>query len=451
MLTRHLSSTPEFAMAGAAGGMGAGQAIGRQSRGLRELLADRAGRWPAASLYALTSLQTFLAPMDYGIYHDKTPDGVDNVVLIKLLLVVLCFIAAVWGVVSFAPVRRTLLSGWGLMFAALSLLTMLGGTSGIAIESVPMSVINYSYFVFVVTAVHFLGFRVFAHAIMTGIAIAALMATYLFYIVPEVGIFAEAISLTERVARLGGIGHPNSVARSMVLGALLVLFLYRTQQLPRWIFVALLALFGWDALLAKSRTAIAAGLAAACVLYVDKWMTRLGAAVVAILIAIGIMGSVYIVASGAEDRLLDTLVMKLAKSGDKSEILTGTGRTLIWSRSLEIISERPFTGYGLNTATVLLRDYGQSTHNAVLHAALSGGVLAGIIMLAFLLRLGWNILDCPHLGIRSFSTYLFLSCITEDTLLEMFPGPAMLIWFASIAVPFLTADSDPAAYSVRAD
>lgn len=405
---------------------------------LSELLRVSTIRVPAIVFFLLTALQAFFAPLDYGIYHDKTPDGLDKVVIVKLVLALLCFGCGVWGVFSFSSVRSFLGSIWGMLFAALVGLMLLGATSGLAVEAVPMSLITYTYFVFVATAIHVLGFRVYSLAIVSGIAVAGIMALFLFYLVPTTGVFWESISMTQTVARLGGIAHPNSVARSIVLGGILSLFLFRARELPLGKFLLLFALFGYAALLAKSRTALVAGVAAAFVLYLDKWMTRAGMALAVIMLVMGLGGVFLLFATGGEDSLASKLLGTISKSGDKSEIMTATGRSLIWARTVELVAERPLVGYGMNSATKLLREHSQSTHNAILNAALCGGLFAGLIMLMFFIRLGWDVLNSPHLGIRALSMFLFLSWITEDTVLDMFPGPATLVWFACVAAPAMT-------------
>ncbi len=407
------------------------------------LLQDTSTRLPAAFFFTLVALQAFFAPYDFGIYHGKTSDGMDGIVVVKLALAAICFLGGTWGFFTFAAVRAVLGSVSGLFFAALIVLTMLGASSGVAMESIPISLINYTFFVFVVTAIHVLGFRVFGLALTTGIAFTAIMATFLFYFIPEVGVFSEAISARETVDRLGGVGHPNSTARALSIVCILVLFLWRTREIPWWICIPFLVLFCWDATLAKSRTAIAAGTAAVVMLFIDKVVTRPGIAVMLLVFLSGLAGCFVLFATGRDQRLVDQLVGRIAKSGDKSEIVTVTGRVEIWSEAIAIIAQRPLLGYGLSSAPKLLPDFGQSTHNAFLNAAMGGGVLAGFIMVGFFIKLCWDVLDSPHFAIRAFCMYLLLSFLLEDTVLDMFPGPGSLIWFACIALHGMTIPVPP--------
>ena len=74
----------------------------------------------------------------------------------------------------------------------------------------------------------------------------------------------------------------------------------------------------------------------------------------------------------------------VTKTGDVTELTSATGRTEIWAEAIRLIGERPLTGYGLNSSPALMEDFSYHTHNLVLHATFSGGVVAGLLVMAAL-------------------------------------------------------------------
>jgi O-antigen ligase len=406
---------------------------------LYSLLQDRSARVPVAIVFLLVAFQTLIGPLDIASNAQKMKVGLDETVAVKLLSVGLMAMAALWGFLRFADVRRTLVSIPALVISVLLLLTLVGASSGLITISPVISFINFITFVFVTVALTLLGFRVFGLAILCGITINAIWGLGLFYFVPEKGTFLEPIDNGGFLARLGGLAHPNSIGRSMVLGAILTLFLFRVKELPAWVAAPCVLLYGWTIVLAKSRTAIVAGFVAMLLASVDQLRTK--ASIVAFTTATtgGMALLLFLFATGSEERVVDKLVGLVAKTGKAEEITSGTGRTDIWAEASKHIAERPLLGYGLNVGPVLLIDHSQATHNAIVNATLSGGAFGGLIMIGLQLWLVWLAVSSPHLAIRGIAAFLFFSCLTEDTVLETFPGPATMLWYACYIMQVLPA------------
>ena len=81
------------------------------------------------------------------------------------------------------------------------------------------------------------------------------------------------------------------------------------------------------------------------------------------------------------DRLLESKLSMLTKSGDTSELTTATGRAEIWAQAWKLVQEKPLTGYGAASSKVLLAEYSMYTHNLWLNVTLSTGLLGGILIL----------------------------------------------------------------------
>jgi len=66
-------------------------------------------------------------------------------------------------------------------------------------------------------------------------------------------------------------------------------------------------------------------------------------------------------------------------------VSSGSGRWELWGKTIEFISERPLTGYGLNQSRELFVDYRgyHSAHNAILGVWLESGVFVLFIYLIF--------------------------------------------------------------------
>jgi hypothetical protein len=201
--------------------------------------------------------------------------------------------------------------------------------------------------------------------------------------------------------------------------------------------IPLAGAFALAAYLAWSRTAILAGVFGVAVLFLDYLRGRVGVSAIAMIALLGVVGVTAIYATGREDQFVGKVLEKVSKSGDAEEITSGTGRSEIWAKAVSLILERPVIGHGFNAAPILMLEYSQATHNAVLHAALAGGVIAGALMAGVLL---WNVCLVfigDHLLIRAFSAFTILSCLTEDTVLEIFPGPCTIVWMTCIFYPVL--------------
>jgi exopolysaccharide production protein ExoQ len=386
-------------------------------------------------VFALVAAQSLMGPMDLHVFEKRV--GLDSVRMTKILLSLLMLLLLPWGILRFPAVRTTLASAPSLMLGVLLLMTLLGATSGINSSSIPCTIFNSINFVFIVIALVLLQVRAFSFAILLGAACSTLYAFYLFYLVPERGVFLEPISLTEFVPRLGGVGHPNSVARSTVLGFVLSVYLLRTKEIPLLLGVGLLVIFGYGTMLTQSRTATIAGLLAIALLYSDKLKSRTVVAA-ATIGAVGLILALFsLFAAGQEDQLIDSVIDKITKSGNATELMTGTGRTQIWAESIRLIGMRPLIGYGFNAGPVLLFNYSQSNHNSIIYATMSGGLLAGILMICLQLQVAWNTISCPNLLIRGVSAYLCISCMIEDTIFENTPGPGTILWYACILAPVL--------------
>jgi len=404
-------------------------------KSLLVLLRDEDRHITAAIFFAVVVLISFFGPMDLSTAQDMSNVGLDNLVLFKLAISLVSGICAAWGIFQFADVRKTLTTLPVLFLAAIFALAALGSTSGQTSASFPTAVINALTVAFAVTAIKTIGLRATSFGIICGVTGTAVCGLFLFYFVPEKGVFAEPLDAGQFFNRMGGMAHPNSVARSAMVALLLTLYLFRTRELSWQLTAVLFVLFVWTAYLALSRTAFIAGFFGGLMLFLDRLASRRSIVAFTSLGMAGFLGLLLMFAAGKEEGLVGSVVGLVSKSGNASELTTGTGRTEIWAEALRQIAKRPLVGYGFNAGPSLLVNHSQATHNAVMNATMSAGIFGGAAMLCLWLWTGWNSLNSTNLAIRSMCAFLFLSCLTEDTVIETFPGPCTLIWYICCVSP----------------
>ena len=401
------------------------------------LLHDHNQRLVVVVIFTLVLLSSLFGPMDLETYPNKMKVGLDFLVAIKLLITATTGIVAFLSILNHHAVRQALTTLPALLISCILGLTCIGGISGVSSAAIPTAAINYVNLVFVLMAITFIGLRVFSLGVILGVLCAMVYALYLYYFVPERGTFTEPAEFGTYIVRMGGVGHPNSVARSTIVSILLTIYLYRAREFSLIVAMFILFLFVWVGCLTMSRTALIAGVVGGAMLFADRLTLRAVVTVVVGTCVAGLLGLSIFVAAGNEDRVFKKVIGMVSKTEDGSDLVTGTGRTVIWAEAFSFIAKRPLRGYGLNSAPVLLVDHSQSTHNAVMNATLSGGVFAGLAMTALLAWNAWNAVNSANLLVRCLCAFLFLSCLTEDTVLETFPGPCTLLWYVCLFVPVL--------------
>jgi O-antigen ligase len=269
-----------------------------------------------------------------------------------------------------------------------------------------------------------------------------LIINWIMYLVfPESGIYREELWGNVVAQRMGGLGHPNSVARTGVISIILALSILRSSDLAprlpmvRMLLIAVIAIGCMTMLATFSRTAIVAGSFAVGLLLLDKIFTKLGMfyTVSAVAVLIGLVVALELVSGGGF--FSDSFLSMTTKTGDVEELTSATGRTAIWAEAIRLISLKPVTGYGLNSAPFLMQDFSLHPHNAVLHGLMSGGLLAGLLVFLLLV---WNLffgISSPEPLVRAISIYVLVSGIFEDTVLDTFASPSTLLWLVALMHP----------------
>ncbi|WP_186775952.1 O-antigen ligase family protein [Rubripirellula reticaptiva] len=414
-----------------------------------------------AACFLMVAIAAFFNTVDINAYFDADDDhlSVDWPVMVKLAIAGICGIVGVAGVIFDRSVRRSLMTLPGIFLVALAAVFL--ATSVVAYEetatiSRAAAIINVAYLCFVPTAISILGLRRLMIACLIGMVTNLIVnwGMYLFW--PAVGVFEEELGNQTFVNRMGGLGHPNAIARTGVLSSLLSLAMLRglgehnantasgqlaskaRQAVSGWSRLVLLAIIGISLLTmaaAYSRSGFAAGFMAAAVLMIDRLFSRAG--ILISLSAVLVLSIGFIGVELLSEKMIrgDSVTSMVTKTGEIDELTSATGRTEIWGEAIRLIRERPLTGWGLNSTPKLMADFSLHTHNLLLHVCFSGGLIAGLLIL---ILLGWNLfygVPSPLPIVRSISTYVLVSGIFEDTVLDTFASPSTIWWFVVLLYP----------------
>ena len=374
-----------------------------------------------------------------------TSIALDWPVAIKLVIAGAAAMVGLLGVMIDPRVRGMLLSGPGLILTLLGIVFV--ATSIVALDEVAnvcraAALIYVGYLMFIATALATLGLRGIILATLAG-SVINMLANWGMYVTGH-GVFEEHLAEQTLVHRMGGLGHPNSIARVAVMSGLLCLAMLRSRELSpklpggRMLLIGIIVLSVMTTFATFSRTAMVAATAAAFFLLFDKIASRAGVAM--------LLGGVAVMAGGlltfelvsGGGALGDSLLSVTTKTGDVQELTSATGRTDIWAESVRLIAQRPVTGWGLNSAPVLLKEFSRHTHNLVLHALLSGGLFAGVLVICLI---AWNFfvgLTSEEPIVRAVSMYVLVSGIFEDTVLDTFATTSTLLWLLVLLYPAMS-------------
>ncbi len=242
-----------------------------------------------------------------------------------------------------------------------------------------------------------------------------------YFINPDFGRMKEWVNgVLVTSSRLSGITGAANACGYIAAMALLCLYYYR-QHLKRfslnyWLCVAINMA---GLLMSGSRTAMAA-LALSLLIAGIVTVTTARMAGFFLCLCIGL------IALASID--LETVFQLLSRSGDVSEIMSGTGRTAIWAAVLDLISQRPLFGWGyaasqtlIPAATIDVGFTASHAHNALLQVTLSIGYVGLIIFIAMLLIKIYFSLKLRNQPGIAFLFFMLIAGLTEPI---AFHGPA---------------------------
>ena len=253
------------------------------------------------------------------------------------------------------------------------------------------------------------------------------------------GLSAVSPGSTGEVGRLRGItDHPIPLAESAALFIFACLALLgHVRGFGGRALLLLLAAAGIaTALLTQSRLPVLAMAGAAAA----WWAYRRGGALLMVPVLAGFATVVLAAESVAGfSRLLPRDILEsVSRSGSSKEILTLSGRLLIWPYVVEQIADAPWLGHGHAAGVSLFRGFTPwkiaHAHNAYLQALLYVGILGSIPLLAALLSQlrAFVVRPSPVRDILLLNALIL--GMTETSMVANMPSQGVLTWMLAAAM-----------------
>jgi exopolysaccharide production protein ExoQ len=241
----------------------------------------------------------------------------------------------------------------------------------------------------------------------------SLISLFVYFAFPEMG-KEKAWFGDERIItnRLGGVTGANGAGFISASAILLIVVLKKYFDDSKNKIIPLLFLINLATLLlSESRTSIfALGVALIYIFFSSPSKTKI--------IAMSFSIAILIIMVFVID--YDALLVSLSRSGNASEITTGTGRVYIWQACSELISQKIFLGWGYGSSSFILPSYSESIghtpphcHNVLLQLAFSAGIFAAFLFLiAFIIKAISSYLKNERVCIAML-IFILLSGLTE--------------------------------------
>lgn len=251
--------------------------------------------------------------------------------------------------------------------------------------------------------------------VITVCSFVSIASLFVYFAMPDIGTAKvwEGDNLVS-TRRLSGITGPNGagfIAASMLL---LITILKRRHNVAltklSYLFIAVnLATL----VLSESRTSAAAMLIAlGCLFFSNLSPTRIA------LLFGGIAAAMILALTIDSDHLL----VMLSRSGDASEVTSGTGRLYIWKTAIELIQQRPFLGWGYGSASFILPLYAVEIghapphcHNATLQIIFSIGWIGGFVFVGMMIGKLYSIISRKSFDRLVLFVFVTITGLTEAT------------------------------------
>jgi len=250
------------------------------------------------------------------------------------------------------------------------------------------------------------------------------------------GIAGLSPGSTGEINRLRGItDHPIPLAEVAALFtyACLALFARSRRAGPKALLALLAAAGVATAILTQSRIPVAAMAAAA----LGYWAYRRGGALLMgpVLVACVVVALTMESVAGFASLLPRDLLELVARSGSSSEILSLSGRLVIWPFALDRIAEAPWIGHGQASGMIVFRGFAPwrivHAHNAYLQALLYVGLVGTVFLLAALATEIRMFLLRPRAPRDVLLLYTLFSGLTEQGMMANLPSGSCILWMVA--------------------
>lgn len=245
---------------------------------------------------------------------------------------------------------------------------------------------------------------------------------------------------TAALDRLRGVtGHPIALAVMCAVLMICSVSIFYNRWGSRIFPLVFMGFAIATILLTQSRMPLVAALFA-CLAVPAYRLRVLGPASGPIFILFAILALVTAV-SGLEYIVPAEILASLSRSGEAKEILSLTGRSLIWEFAVSKIAERPVLGWGVGSgAAVILPDFPDPTmnvmhsHNAILHFTLSTGVVGGMLMVTAFAIMVYRSFKYGSMFASTLVVMLLVAGVTEAVYANNRPNMTTFFLYAAIGI-----------------
>lgn len=353
-------------------------------------------------------------------------------------------VGGIYGGIGFLTdprVRKLMLSFpmmWLVILAGLLFVAVPG--SKIPLESMASSISVVCVLLMTVTALVQVGVRSVLNTLFAAMGMYVILSWVAFLVVPSIGVFQEPTVDGQTVARMGGLAHPNTLGQVSGLTLVMGLLLHKLDQQLTWLRAAVLVLAAGALVFSLSRTSLLATIIAVAVVYRYHVFRRRNFFYALVL---GVLGLVALMAAAVVfdlEAAIQARIGMVSKSGDADELFSATGRTQIWAYALNLISERPLTGYGAATTKIHLAEYSLHAHNLVINIAFSTGVIGGLVALWMCLERAFGLLVRHHPIADALVAFILINGLFENVIFSILAGLPTIVWTVGLCLPQLKDD-----------
>ncbi len=344
-----------------------------------------------------------LTPIDFSLIGLSRADGIDTG---RWLSIVPFLAASLYLLVSTPGTRRLMTRGPSGLFGLWLAWVWVGLPSGvdqrqtlIAAAIVTMMWIGFSWYV--------LRFGIMSFGRATVACLAGLAA---------LGLVRDlAIGLPDG-RMLGLTLGTNDLAISSAVGMVWALILYQGDKRKLWLLAT--ALFSVTIVGSGARTATVATAAVVLLLLGRSWRVR------AVWLGTLIVAGALLLASPASQLFVrdQPLAETTLPGADAASTTTFNGRLKVWVHALELVQDRPITGHGIKSGTVIWEQaYLDSTfqinaghtHNMVAELSVATGIVGLALFVAAMAVMTKRLWRGPHPQLRYLVGLLLLLGLTE--------------------------------------
>ncbi|MDF8335011.1 O-antigen ligase family protein [Novosphingobium cyanobacteriorum] len=364
--------------------------------------------------------------------RDYTDKSIDFQVMFKMMCVGLSLVVPLVALVSRRmSLADPILGAWLLTLLSLVMSATQADNPVLSLmNSVPM----LGCFLFCVWMTQRLGEDVVVNLLILLVGGIAVISLVVYFAYPELGrMHAWLGSEFGENNRIQGIaGTPNGLG-SMTSMALILTILYFRRLKGRMRSLVLLAAIPIAACLVMSNSRMSmASLLVCLTIYIMRRGNR-AANIGMVALVVAFVGALLLAAP-------DLILSSLARSGQASEITSGTGRSEIWTVVIEHIAARPVAGYGYAMSTTILPQdprlfsVAAHCHNMYLEVFFSGGIITFALLLVALAATLYAGLRASCFEPMVVMLFYLLRGITEPAPFDNLPSFAGYTFYLAIAI-----------------